>query len=253
MKKFLSLLLTLVLCLSQTAPGVSYAATRTLNNAKLELHVGETCKLSLTGISGNIKWKSSNKSVATVSSTGALAAVSVGKSTITATNKSKKYKCTVTVISNKTVEVIYRMPSIDIRSIEEFAQDFYDTTADCLDAKVYDKEHIVATMYESDFIKDKKEFTKNYEDYISSMVSNSNGMFTDADVDELFQNIKIYADKDKFKSLGVVIAYGKLSHLSDLSDIIQGFNLINPDDRIYNISIIDNSTGEVLSQYHPGQ
>ena len=46
-----------------------------------------------------VKWKSSKKSVASVSKKGVVKARKVGKATITATIKGKKFQCKVTVIS----------------------------------------------------------------------------------------------------------------------------------------------------------
>jgi len=87
MKKLIALLLTLFLCLSLVAPGEAYAATIKLNKLKLELYAGNSFTMKLSGVSGSIKWSSSKKTVATVSSKGKVAAIKEGKTTITATYK----------------------------------------------------------------------------------------------------------------------------------------------------------------------
>ncbi len=75
-----------------------------LNNTALSMQAGGTAKLTATVRPSNaanksVSWKSSDTSVATVSSTGKVTAVSKGTCTITCTTKDggKKAKCTVTV------------------------------------------------------------------------------------------------------------------------------------------------------------
>ncbi len=97
MKKFLSLLSMLVLCLSLAAPGISYAATIKLNKTSLTLYEGNTYTLKLTGTTKTVKWSTSNKTVATVTSKGKITAVKAGKATITASVSTKKYTCKLTV------------------------------------------------------------------------------------------------------------------------------------------------------------
>ena len=74
-----------------------------LNKKKVTLTVGKSVKLKLKGTGKKAKWSSSNESVAMVSSTGKVMAVSVGKAKITAKIKKKKYSCRVTV-KGKTTE-----------------------------------------------------------------------------------------------------------------------------------------------------
>ena len=70
----------------------------TLNKSKLTLQKGKKYTLKLKNANAsNVKWKSSKKSVATVSDKGVVKAKKNGKTTITATYKGKTYKCTVKV------------------------------------------------------------------------------------------------------------------------------------------------------------
>ncbi len=68
-----------------------------LNKKKITLTAGDCFGLKLKNATGKVTWKSSKKSVATVSKKGRIEALRAGKATITATYKGKKYKCTVTV------------------------------------------------------------------------------------------------------------------------------------------------------------
>jgi hypothetical protein len=245
MKKLIALLLTLVLCLSLVAPGAAYAATIKLNKSKLELYAGNSFTMKLSGASGSIKWVSSKKTVATVSSKGKVVAIKEGKATITATYKEKKYKCDVTVNNNKTVNVIYTAYIFEDITIEEYAKQYKEDNPDCIEVKVYDDEHIVVTIYEVDRAKAIKEFNANIDTYLTSIVSDDDyeGVFTDVKADKLLQNIEIYANKDKyensFASFTVLLSFGIIS------EAVQAINLVDVGDRICNINIYDEN-GDIL-------
>lgn len=85
--------------LQNTAVTVEAAQVK-LNTKKVTLRKGETKKLKLKNVSGKIKWKSSKKSVVSVTSNGLVRAKKAGKATVTATYKKKQYKCAVTVKSS---------------------------------------------------------------------------------------------------------------------------------------------------------
>lgn len=103
-KRFLMGILTLMLVFTagpylpvQDNVSVAQAAQVKLNAKKVTLQKGKKKTLKLKDATGKITWKSSKKSVAAVSKKGVVTAKKPGKVTITATNKGKKYKCTVTV------------------------------------------------------------------------------------------------------------------------------------------------------------
>lgn len=98
-KKSLSVIIAVLIVMSTVLVSTisASAATSKLSKSKLSLYVGKSYTLKLQKASGKIKWKSSKKSVATVSSKGKVTAKKAGKASITATNKGKKYICKVTV------------------------------------------------------------------------------------------------------------------------------------------------------------
>lgn len=61
------------------------------------LSPGQTYTIKVSGTKKKVKWSSSNKKVATVSSKGKVKAKKVGKATITASFGKKKLKCKITV------------------------------------------------------------------------------------------------------------------------------------------------------------
>lgn len=68
-----------------------------LNKKSITLYVGKTQKLKVNGTKKKVKWSSSKKSVASVSSSGKVTAKKKGSATITATVGKTKFKCKVTV------------------------------------------------------------------------------------------------------------------------------------------------------------
>ncbi len=80
--------------------------TVTLNKSSVTLYLNgtKTCQLKATvkGSSAKVKWKSSDKNVATVSATGKVTAKKAGKAKITATVNSVSATCQVTVAASQT-------------------------------------------------------------------------------------------------------------------------------------------------------
>lgn len=68
-----------------------------INKKKVTLTVGKKTTLKIKNCKKKVRWKSSRKKVATVSSKGVVKAKKAGKSKITATVGKKKYVCRVTV------------------------------------------------------------------------------------------------------------------------------------------------------------
>ena len=99
---------------------VAEAATKIkLNYTKKTLYVGDSFKLKITGTSKRVKWSSSNKKVATVTSKGFVKGISKGSCKITATISGKKYTCKVTVNAIKEEP---KVSYINNRSVE-YARD----------------------------------------------------------------------------------------------------------------------------------
>ncbi len=96
--------LTLVFCLLcsvfwMDAPDASAASVR-LNKKTATLRVGKTLKLKVYGTSSKITWRSSKRSVVSVSSTGKVTAKKPGTAKIYAKFSGKKLYCKVTVAGN---------------------------------------------------------------------------------------------------------------------------------------------------------
>ena len=107
-KKILAVLLTLALVITLLPMMQINANAKTktkLNKKKVTVYVGKNVKLKVKNkpAKKKVKWKSTNKKVATVTKKGKVKAKKAGKTTIIAKIGKKKYKCKVTV-KKKTVE-----------------------------------------------------------------------------------------------------------------------------------------------------
>lgn len=97
MKRLLSIILAAAVFIFLMAPVSAAAETVQLNKTKLTLDIGKSYTLKITGTTKTAVWGSSNRAVATVSSSGKVKAIKVGKATITAGVSGRKYNCEVTV------------------------------------------------------------------------------------------------------------------------------------------------------------
>lgn len=106
--RMFSVLLVLGLCISSIYIPIKASWKATLNKTKASLEVGQSIKLSLSGSSGTVTWKSEDSDIAKVSSKGVVTAKDSGYATITATDKGtgSEYTCDITVYE-KTLTIEY--------------------------------------------------------------------------------------------------------------------------------------------------
>lgn len=93
------------------AMAASYKMTKKTSSIKLTKGQKVTLRLAPKKVKVNtkkIKWTSSNKEIATVSSKGVVKGIKTGKVTITAKYKKVSYKCKITVAKNQFVNSKYR-------------------------------------------------------------------------------------------------------------------------------------------------
>lgn len=77
--------------------GIIKTPTVKLNSTAKVLSVGKSSRLVLKNCVHDVSWKSSDKTVATVNTTGKVTAIKAGNVKITATSSGKKYTCKVIV------------------------------------------------------------------------------------------------------------------------------------------------------------
>ena len=99
---FMTILLMFTLSLSALQPIPIYAASRPyLNYIGLTMSGGCCMKLKVNNTAKKVKWKSSNKKIATVNKNGKVTGKKKGKCTVTATVGKVKLKCKVKITSNQ--------------------------------------------------------------------------------------------------------------------------------------------------------
>lgn len=96
MKKIAAILLTFVIIVSLFSVQAEAAKVK-LNKTKATIYVGKSITLKVKGTSKKVKWTSSNKKVATVSSKGKVTGKKKGTVKIKAKIGKKTYQCKVTV------------------------------------------------------------------------------------------------------------------------------------------------------------
>lgn len=108
LKKTLSMTLLVLAVAVQSVPfnnaigtnEVVQAASVKLSKSSLILDVGKSATLKVTGTKSKVKWSSSNKNIAAVTSKGKITAKMAGSTTISAKVGKKTLKCKVTVKEN---------------------------------------------------------------------------------------------------------------------------------------------------------
>ncbi len=120
-KKSLTAVLVVVFLFSSIHLTTSKAAKIKLNNKKTIMKVGEKITLK---VKGQVKWKSSNKKVASITSKGTVTAKRKGTVKITAYNKKQKATCHIKVISkdkNKKYSDTYSTNAVPSPQITDMA------------------------------------------------------------------------------------------------------------------------------------
>ncbi|MGN0672017.1 MAG: Ig-like domain-containing protein [Anaerovoracaceae bacterium] len=105
MKKKLSIIMAICLCVCTilfvpVTDNTAYAASISLNKTVATVVNGKTVQLKVKGTSAKVKWSTSSKSIATVTTKGLVKAKKPGKVTITAKVANKTLKCRITVKKN---------------------------------------------------------------------------------------------------------------------------------------------------------
>ena len=85
LKAITTLILAFAMVITMLPAGKVQAATVKLNTTKKTLYVGKTQQLTLKNYKKTVLWTSSDKSVASVDSSGLVTALKKGSATITAT------------------------------------------------------------------------------------------------------------------------------------------------------------------------
>lgn len=133
-RKFGAVVLMLLMLVTLIAPERTVAATKLkLSKAKATMEVDSKLTLKLGDITAtDVKWSSSAKKVAIVSTKGVITAKGEGSATITAKYDDKSYKCKVTVVDSNKEE-----NKIETYLKKEFGSAKVEETSDGMKTKLY--------------------------------------------------------------------------------------------------------------------
>ena len=166
-KLLLSLLLLLLLLITMLIPftelSVKADDSIKLNKKKVTIVIGKTVKLKLSG-ADSVKWKSSDKKIATVSKTGKVKAKSEGKCTITAVYDGKSYSCKVTVKSVKSSTIAESGNTGNDDKKKDYIQFKFRNT------------YLLEQHYEKHGIEMGFDSKENYEKAASDVINNSDSL-----------------------------------------------------------------------------
>jgi len=153
------------------------------------------------------------------------------------------------VLFDKDVDIVLFRMDFDNSPIEEYVGKLQEENPDEV-YSVYDDDHYIQTIKESERrelvvqMKEDEYIAGLFKDVFST--EQYGGAFLSIEYDDLLQNITLYADKDAYQSAGMSASYGAIIVAMMYSDTVQAYNLIPVEERIYNVFIIDENTGEIL-------
>jgi len=149
---------------------------------------------------------------------------------------------------NYDVEVILKAYIFDNNGIDSYIEQLKTDNPEGKYA-IYNDEYYISTITESErleFINGLLE--NNMDEILNSLIQNEQyaGAFIKIEYDEELQNFKVYVDKDVYEQNAFVYLFGSSLTLKTISDTFQAYNFIAPEDRVINITYIDNETGNII-------
>ena len=150
-------------------------------------------------------------------------------------------------ILDKDVDIVFSAVITGEETIEKYVENLQAENSDKI-YSIYDENHYVQTIKESE----RKEFLnavdeeleKSFYDIFNS--EETKDVFENVEYDALLENITFYANKEAFKENEFVSTFSAVITSSVFADVVQAYNLIEPDNRKCKILIVDKETEEVL-------
>lgn len=238
MKKVLSIFVAFVLVFVSVgvSPVVSAAAPKsiTLSKTSKTVYVGQKYKLKVKAVTPkkadtDVKWKTSDKKIATVDKNGNITGKKKGTVTITAVSKANskiKAKCKVTVKKFKTTNIDYKDKVISGGELELYKLDF--------DSSKHEDPHIIKTYDELKALKKriKKHYGISYyydEDY--TLLYGSKNLKKAQIGDNIIEKLDKY-DKKFFKTKALYYNCIDFSTIIEGEDIKYSFDCVKVQKKI---------------------
>lgn len=151
------------------------------------------------------------------------------------------------IILDKDVDIVFSAVIAGEETIEKYVENLQAENSEKI-YSIYDENHYVQTIKESE----RKEFLnavdeeleKSFYDIFNS--EETKDVFENVEYDALLENITFYANKEAFKENEFVSTFSAVITSSVFADVVQAYNLIEPDNRKCKILIVDKETEEVL-------
>ena len=151
--------------------------------------------------------------------------------------------------NNDEVDIIMMAFMLDNNGIDSYIEMLQEDDPDGK-YKKYDDMYYIETITE----KERKEVLKDFKDiqlketYATFDTDDAyGGCVLKIKEDKELQNFKVYVDSEIYKQNEFECCLGIEMLLKITSEIYQAYNLVEPSERITNVEIIDNTTGEVLN------
>lgn len=150
-------------------------------------------------------------------------------------------------ILDKDVDIVLSAVITGEETIGQYVENLQAENPDKI-YSIYDEKHYVQTIKESErkeFLnKVDEELEKSFYDIFNS--EETKDAFENVEYDVLLENITFYVNKDVFKENEFVSTFSAVITSSVFADVVQAYNLIEPDDRNCKILIVDKETEEIL-------
>lgn len=214
MKKLVSILLIMVMCIG-IIPNTASAAVK-INKKNITLNVGKTATLKITGTKGKVAWTSSKKSIATVSGNGKVTAKKEGQATITAKVDSKKYTCKVKVEEEE----------VTVTSYNEFTFDGFSDYLSKLDIKVIENDY--STTYKMKKSAQKELLSYIYNHYAENEIDKPS-YYHSIDINSNMTDFEATVNKDEYlkNKKAIQLFLGFLQLVQDISSFLNQVLVIN--------------------------
>ena len=170
------------------------------------------------------------------------------KTTSIETETSVENESTSVVDDSEEVEVILRILNFEDSSTEEYVAGLQSDNPDG-NYSVYNDDYYSTIITEKEALKSFKDDSL-LNDTFNEMYTNESmrDALISMDYDDDFQHFTFYVDKAKYEANELFCSIGIGLTVTALSDTYQVYNFIPPEDRITDIQIVDNETGEVLNE-----
>lgn len=150
---------------------------------------------------------------------------------------------------SKPIDIILPMLSLNGETIDAYVAALA-TENPSETYSVYNEEYYIQTITEGERLEILETFSSSdvLNDTLENLQSDEQlfSIFVKIEADELYQNFKVYVNKDAYEQNIFAVQFVIPLTLSVISQSCQAYSLVLPEDRVTEIKYVDNATGEEL-------